>query len=367
MTGHRPVHVVDDAPESREEDRSTRQPLLEARGLVRTFPLRRTLSDRMRGAPRPEVRAVDGVDIQIRAGEAVGLAGESGSGKSVTADMLARLDTPTSGTITFRGIDITETFPKGLEEEFRRSVGMVFQDPYDSLNPRMKVGSILSEPLDIHKIGTEQDRRSRVEEMLGRVHLVPTSAYLEKYPHELSGGERQRVAIGRALMLDPVLLIADEPTTMLDVSVRSGLLNLIRREREENDLSILFISHDFSTLAYVCERLVIMYHGQVLESGPTAEVLSNQLHPYTQTLCAAIPVADPEHVRERVKAKAELGNVPDRGCPFEPRCHLREARCREQRPELVDLEPNHSVACHVVAAAKDKDEVSKREESNGSA
>lgn len=324
-------------------------PLLEARGLTKTFAMRRTLAERARGEARSELRAVDGIDIEIRPGESVGLAGESGSGKSVTADMLARLDTPTSGSIKFRGVEITGSFPGRLEEEFRTSVGMVFQDPYDSLNPRMRVKSILSEPLDIHGIGDAAERQEKVDAMLERVHLLPTSTYRDKYPHELSGGERQRVAIGRALMLDPSLLIADEPTTMLDVSVRSGLLNLIRQARADTQLAILFISHDFSTLAYVCDRLVIMYLGQVLESGPTSEVLSRRLHPYTQTLCAAIPVADPTFKRERVRAKADITAAPLSGCPFEPRCGLSEPRCRDLRPPLVELAPGHNVACHVVA------------------
>jgi peptide/nickel transport system ATP-binding protein len=279
----------------------------------------------------------------------VGLAGESGSGKSVTADLLAKLDTPTAGTICFRGIDITTGLPDHLEGDFRRSVGMVFQDPYDALNPRMRVGTLLSEPLDIQRLESPEERRERVLAMLERVHLVPASAYVAKYPHELSGGERQRVAIGRALMLDPELLIADEPTTMLDVSVRSGLLNLIRQARRESNLAILLISHDFSTLAYVCDRLVIMYLGQILEMGPTSHVLAKRLHPYTQTLCAAIPVADPSTNRKRIKTALDISVTPVAGCPFEPRCALREPRCREERPPLVELAPGHKVACHVVA------------------
>jgi peptide/nickel transport system ATP-binding protein len=266
--------------------------------------------------------------------------------------MLAHLDTPTSGTIRFRGVDVTDGFPPGIEEEFRRSVGMVFQDPYDSLNPRMRVEAILSEPLRIRQLGTPGERRDRVERMLERVHLVPAAIYSEKYPHELSGGERQRVAIGRALMLEPDLLIADEPTTMLDVSVRSGLLNLIREMRAESNLAILFISHDFSTLAYVSDRLVIMYLGQILESGPTAEVLSQRLHPYTRTLCAAIPVPDPTRGRERVASSFEAAGKPDAGCPFEPRCALREPRCRDQLPQLEQMSTGHWVACHVVAGSR---------------
>lgn len=330
-------------------------PIIEARALTKVFPIRRTMAQRVRGEARSDLRAVDGIDIQIKAGESVGLAGESGSGKSVTADMLALLDKPTSGTIRFRGVSVTEPVPDHLESAFRHRVGMVFQDPYDSLNPRMRVKAILAEPLDIHKIGTEESRHERVEAMLERVHLAPVSEYVDKYPHQLSGGERQRVAIGRALMLDPSLLIADEPTTMLDVSVRSGLLNLIRQTRSESNLAVLFISHDFSTLAYVCDRLVIMYLGQVLENGPTVDVLSRRWHPYTQALCAAIPVADPTHRRNRVQTRGDVTAPPDAGCPFEPRCAMREARCRETRPPLVELASGHSVACHVVVDSETKE------------
>jgi peptide/nickel transport system ATP-binding protein len=322
--------------------------LTEVEDLTKLFPHRRTFFETLRRAPRRYLRAVDGVSITIRKGESVGLAGESGSGKSVTADLVARLQSPSSGTIRFGGHDVTRSFPPGIEEQFRRSIGMVFQDPYDSLNPRMRVEAILAEPLEIHDVGTRDERRHRVHAMLERVHLSPASEYADKYPHELSGGERQRVAIGRALILDPLLLIADEPTTMLDVSVRSGLLNLIREMRSSGDLALLFISHDFSTLRYVCDRIVIMYLGRVVETGPIAEVLARRLHPYTRALCAAIPIPDPEVRRARVTTSLETAGAPEQGCPFEPRCPLRIDRCRTEMPPLVEVDAGHAIACHVV-------------------
>ena len=328
------------------------EPLIEADHLVKRFAVRRTFVDVFRRVSKSTIRAVEGFDLVIHPGESIGLAGESGSGKSVTAEMIARLQPPSSGTVRFRGVDVTGRLDSKAETEFRRAVSMVFQDPYDSLNPRMKVEAILMEPLAIHKVGTPDERRRRVEAMLNRVRLVPAADYVDKHPHELSGGERQRVAIGRALMLEPALLIADEPTTMLDVSVRSGLLNLIREIRSESNLSILFISHDFSTLSYVCERIVIMYRGHIVETGPTRTVLAEQKHPYTQALCAAIPIPDPEYKRRRVSSGLLVSAEREsKGCPFAARCPYQDDLCWVEMPPLVGHGDSHSVACHFVSGA----------------
>jgi peptide/nickel transport system ATP-binding protein len=326
------------------------EPLVVADELVKWFTLRRGFADIFKRVPSKAIRAVAGFNLSIYPGESVGLAGESGSGKSVTAEMIARLQPPTSGRIRFRGLDVTGHVTTEVESDFRRTISMVSQDPYDSLNPRMRVGTILTEPLAIHRIGDSSERGERVEAMLERVRLVPASAYINKHPHELSGGERQRVAIGRALMLGPSLLIADEPTTMLDVSVRSGLLNLIRDIRASSSLAILFISHDFSTLSYVCDRLIIMYRGRVVETGPTMAVLSDQLHPYTQALCAAIPVPNPENKRSRVpRVFVESDEKSSAGCPFAPRCPLQEEICWVEMPPLLEHGRGQAVACHVVS------------------
>ena len=333
-------------------DRWGSEPLIEADRLFKRFAVRRSFMDIFSRVPKSTIRAVEGFDLVIHPGESVGLAGESGSGKSVTAEMIVRLQPPSSGTVRFRGVDVTGRLASKAETEFRRAVSMVFQDPYDSLNPRMKVEAILTEPLAIHKVGTPNERRQRVEAMLDRVRLVPASEYIDKHPHELSGGERQRVAIGRALMLEPALLIADEPTTMLDVSVRSGLLNLIRDIRNESNLSILFISHDFSTLSYVCERIVIMYRGRVVETGPTKAVLSEQKHPYTQALCAAIPIPDPEHKRRRVSSGMLVSDEREsKGCPFAPRCPFQDDLCWVEMPPVLIHGEGHAVACHFVSGA----------------
>ena len=325
--------------------------LLETHLLSKWFPRRRTAAEIVMRADRTYLKAVDSLSIAIRAGEALGLAGESGSGKTVTAEVIAGLQEPTSGNVYFKGASMTGRVPGSRRARFRRSVSMVFQDPFDSLNPHKRVGKSVAEPLEIHKVGTESERRLRVMEALERVRLIPAGGFIDKYPFDLSGGERQRVAIARALMLDPQLLIADEPTTMLDVSVRAGILNLIRDLQRSTQLSLLFISHDFTTLSYVCDRIAIMYLGHLVEVGPAHRVMSERLHPYTRALSSAIPVADPRVERERVHLSIdEAGSAVSEGCPFAARCPERMDVCTSIRPEPLSVERDHWVACHLFQA-----------------
>lgn len=325
-------------------------PIIEARGLTKTFGGRKR---RWRRAAGEDIKAVANVSLRVDPGTVLGVAGESGSGKSVTAELLVRIQEPTSGQILFHGQDITDA-SRGELATFRRKVSMVFQSPFDALNPRWTVADAISEPLQVHKIGTKPERKAAVLEMLERVGLRPADYYAERYPHELSGGELQRAAVARALILGPDLMIADEPTTMLDVSVRAGILNLLRHMRDEENLAMLFISHDLTTLSYLCDRVAIMYLGKVVEMGPVDGVLGQRLHPYTNALAMAIPAEDPDIVRPPVPIVGDLstGSHVLQGCPFAPRCPARiDNVCTVDEPDLREVREGHWVACHLHDAA----------------
>jgi len=296
------------------------------------------------------IKAIDGINFTIDKGEILGLAGESGSGKTTTGEILVGLQEPSKGKIIFQGIDSSALRGKEMKD-FRRKVQMIFQDPYATLNPRFTIGSTVEEPLLIHKIGTKETRRQKVIEALERAELRPAQEFINRFPHELSGGQRQRVAIARAIILEPELLVADEPVSMLDVSVRAGVLNLISKLRKELGISVLFISHDLSTIGYLCDRIAIMYLGKIVEIGPSKQVVQNPFHPYTKALMAAVPVPDPFLQRERIEVKGELPdqiNLPS-GCRFSPRCPQALKVCFETEPELKSLETKHLVACHLLA------------------
>jgi oligopeptide/dipeptide ABC transporter ATP-binding protein len=297
------------------------------------------------------IRAVDGVSLTVAPGEVVALVGESGCGKSTLALTVAGLEEVTSGTITFGGEVIISSWKpvsKLKMKQVRREIQMIFQDPYESLNPLMSVEEIVAEPLLIHQFAPDaQQRRERVVSALESAGLRPASAFLARHPHELSGGQRQRVVIASALVLEPVLLLADEPVSMLDVSVRAEILNLLSDLRRTRGISILFITHDLSTVATFADRIAVMYLGRIVELGPAREVVENPKHPYTQALLSVVPVANPRLRRRRAILSGEMpnpANIPS-GCRFHPRCPVAIASCAQTEPPTVTVAAEHTAVC----------------------
>ncbi|BAS26576.1 ABC transporter ATP-binding protein [Limnochorda pilosa] len=318
----------------------------EVKDLVKHYPLSAGLFRKARHF----VHAVDGVSFQVRRGEMFGLVGESGCGKTTTGRLLTRLEKPTAGSIRIEGMDVPALQPEGLRA-FRRRVQMIFQDPYQSLNPRMTVYDAVAEPLAVHGIGRLQDREEQVARMLMHVGITPPDAFMFRFPHELSGGQRQRVAIARALVLEPSFIVADEPTSMLDVSIRTGVMKLLDRLRREFQMSFLYITHDLAVARYLCEGIAVMYLGKVVEQGPTEDVIQNPLHPYTRALMAAVPEPDPDYRRPRVDVKGGVSRPidPEPRCRFYDRCPIATERCRrEDHPPLEEKAPGHWVACYEV-------------------
>ncbi len=333
-------------------------PLLEVTDLHTQYPVRRGLVGTVSRQPRRVVRAVDGVSFSLRKGEMVALVGESGCGKTSTAQTILRLVEPTSGSIHLNGADITSLSQRHLRP-LRRSMQMIYQDPYESLDPRFRVRQAVEEPLLIHRVGNRAEREERIVAALERAGLTPPRLFMDRFPHELSGGQRQRVAIAASLVLDPELLVADEPVSMLDVSVRAGVLTLLDGLRRTGKMGVLMITHDLSTAAHFADRIAVMYLGKIVELGAAKQVVRNPKHPYTRALLSVVPKRDP---RDRSKPRVLQGETPDpvsipRGCRFHPRCPVvasgraaelgEESRCRQEIPPLAELSPGHVAACHV--------------------
>ncbi|UFJ40176.1 dipeptide ABC transporter ATP-binding protein [Brevibacillus humidisoli] len=321
---------------------STPNYLLEVKNLKTYYPIRGGFFRRKIG----DVKAVDDVSFELAYGETLGLVGESGCGKSTTGRSILRLTEPTDGTVTFQGKEITQL--KGRELRLiRRDMQMVFQDPYASLNPKMMVGSLISEPIRNYTGQSESQLKQEVCELLSKVGL-PEDAYY-KYPHEFSGGQRQRIGIARALALKPRLIIADEPVSALDVSVQSQVLNLLQDLQQDFQLTYLFIAHNLSVVKHVSDRIGVMYLGRLVEISDKQSLYTDPLHPYTQALLSAIPIPDPRQKKERVVLQGDVPSPerPPQGCAFHPRCPHAFAECRQVRPVMKEVKPGHKVACHL--------------------
>jgi peptide/nickel transport system ATP-binding protein len=347
------------------------EPILIVENLKKYYILRGSLLQVLGLRPPIYVRAVDGISFTVNRGEIFCLAGESGCGKTTTGKVIVRLLEPTSGKMLYKPspdarrvlekygykqeyVDLAMEYPKEVDKALRREIQMVFQDPFGSLNPRMKIKDILEEPLLIHNIGRDPtERLEHVMKALEEVKLTPPQEFIDRYPHMLSGGQRQRVAIARALILRPSLIVADEPVSMLDVSIRAEILQLMLEIRKTRNISYVFITHDLAIAANICDRIAVMYLGKIVEMGETAKVVDNPLHPYTRALMQAVPEPDPRN-RLKLRKLDIKGEVPSAinippGCRFHPRCPFAMDVCRREEPPLVEVEPGHYVACWLYA------------------
>jgi peptide/nickel transport system ATP-binding protein len=323
--------------------------IIKVSNLKKWFPVRKGFFTSIFSKKQLFVRAVDNISFDIKKGEIFGLAGESGSGKTTTGRLILRLIEPTAGKIILEGEDITSISLKEMRT-IRKKMQIVFQDPYESLNPRMLVGDIVAEPLRIQG-ASENEVEEKVRKVLESVQLVPPEEFFFRFPHELSGGQRQRVAVARAFVLNPEFMVADEPVSMLDVSIRAEILNLMLDLVDQHSVSFLYITHDLALARHMCDRIAIMYLGKIMEMGSVDQVIIHPMHPYTQALISAVPVPDPTSKRSEIVIKGEIPSPinPPPGCRFQTRCPFIVGDiCRTKEPQFVDVGHGHMVACHRV-------------------
>jgi oligopeptide/dipeptide ABC transporter ATP-binding protein len=331
-----------------EHNTQPRETVLQVNNLRTLFPVSRGVVGTLLFKPRRHVHAVDGVSFSVVRGEILGLVGESGSGKTTTALNALGLVEPTEGEILFNGQSVPALVQSRERLRLRQQAQIVFQDPYESLNPRQTVFATVAEPLEVHRlVKNRAEKIERVKAALDAAGLKPPETFFDRYPQELSGGQRQRVVIAGALVLNPQLLVADEPVSMLDVSIRAEILNLLLQLRDERSITILYITHDLATAAYFTDRVAVMYLGRIVEIGPTKTVLSDPRHPYTQALLSVIPVPNPRRRRKRMILAGETPNPIDlpSGCRFHPRCPMASDQCSKTEPQLRSVGPDHQVAC----------------------
>jgi peptide/nickel transport system ATP-binding protein len=328
------------------ETKVSQNEILRVEHLTKYYPVEKSFLEKALTRCKHFVKAVDDISFTIQRGEIFTLAGESGCGKTTTGKLVVRLITPTSGKIFFDNVDITTLNHEDLRL-LKRKMQIIFQDPYASFNPRMKIGDAVGDPLEIHGLAQGEEKQKRVKELFNRVGLTPAEKFVDLYPHQMSGGQRQRAAMARSLILQPEFVVADEPVSMIDVSLRTAIVDLMLNLRRDFGLTYLFITHDLAIAKYISDRIGIMYLGKIVELGDKQTIFENPLHPYTKALLAAIPVPVPERMR---KATELIGDVPSAidipsGCRFRTRCRYAEKDCENEEPKLVEVSSGHFVAC----------------------